>query len=128
MSNTVEADLIALENKRGAALMQRDEATLDALFSDDLVHIHSTGNQMGKREIIDYAMKVLHYLVVKRSNLKVRVYGDVAVMTGNMSNTMKRIDKPDEVKAEALVTQVWVRGGPLGWRMVSFHSVRAPAA
>jgi len=44
-----------------------------------------------------------------------------------MSNTMKRVDKPDPVSTEAWVTQVWVRT-PAGWRQSNFHACRAADA
>lgn len=122
-----EARLRELEKKRGTALITRDQAALEDLFADDLVHIHTTGIQQNKSEIIDYAMRTLQFLSIARGDLKLRFYGnDVAVMTGSMSNTMKRDDNPDKiVSSEALVTQVWVRSGST-WKQASFHAVRAP--
>ncbi|MFT3907478.1 MAG: nuclear transport factor 2 family protein [Steroidobacteraceae bacterium] len=124
-ANTV-AELIALEHNRGAALVARDAAALDALFPDDLVHIHTTGQQMNKQELLHYVLHVLQFLAVTRADLKVAVHGDVAVMTGKMRNTMKRVDKPEPVTTDALVTQVWVRTGS-GWRQSNFHACRAAA-
>jgi ketosteroid isomerase-like protein len=67
---------------------------------------------------------VLQFITVTRADLKVRAYGDVAVMTGRMRNSMQRHDRPDVVTADALVTQVWVRDGS-GWKQSNFHSCRA---
>jgi ketosteroid isomerase-like protein len=120
----VAAELIELERQRGVALVQRDEAALNNLFCDDLVHTHTTGNSMNKTELIHYVMKVLQFLTVTRSNLQVRVYGNTAVMTGAMRNSMQRVDRPDVVTADALVTQVWVRMAG-GWKLCSFHACRA---
>lgn len=121
------AKLIELETQRGDALVKRDRAALERLFSDDMVHIHTTGIQQSKTELIDYAMNVLQFLTVTRGELKLRFYSnDVAVMTGSMANTMCRADNPQKiVAAEALVTQVWVRTRD-SWQQVSFHAVRAP--
>lgn len=122
-----ETQLLALETQRGEALVQRDHAALERLFADDLVHVHTTGIQQNKAEIIDYAMHTLQFLSVTRQNLKLRFYGnDVAIMNGGMANTMCRSDNPEKiVSAEALVTQVWVRSGA-SWQQVSFHACRAP--
>lgn len=121
-----EAKLIDLEKQRGEALVKRDRAALERLFAADLVHIHTTGIQQDKSELINYAMNVLQFLTVTRGELKIRFYGnDVAVMTGAMANTMCRSDNPEKiVAAEALVTQVWVRSAD-SWQQVSFHAVRA---
>jgi Domain of unknown function (DUF4440) len=122
----IEAELTQLEARRGAALVNRDAAQLDALFSDELVHIHSTGNQMNKAELMHYVMQTLQFLSVQRSDLKVRVYGNCAVMTGRMFNTMRRFDKTETVSADAWVTQVWVSTSK-GWQQVSFQATRAAA-
>lgn len=122
-----EAALQALEAQRGAALVERDQAVLEQLFADDLVHIHTTGIQQNKTEVINHAMNVLHFLEVTRQNLKIRFYGaDVAIMTGGMINTMHLYATPDKVlTTEALVTQVWIRSAD-SWQQVSFHACRAP--
>lgn len=121
-----EATLFALEARRGEALVKRDRAALEQLFADDLVHVHTTGIQQNKAEIIDYAMHTLQFLSVTRQNLTLRFYGnDVAIMNGGMANTMCRSDTPEKiVSAEALVTQVWLRVGD-SWQQVSFHACRA---
>src|SRR5580704_8503720 len=127
MSDDTEiAALTALEQKRGAALVARDQATLESLFPDDLVHIHSTGNVMGRTELLRYVMQTLHFLEVRRSELDVRLHGQVAVMTGKMKTKMQRVDKPEPVEAESWVTQVWVKRGA-SWVQTNFHAVRAAA-
>lgn len=122
-----EAALLALEAQRGEALVKRDRATLEKLLADDLVHVHTTGIQQNKIEVIDYAMNTLQFLSVSRQNLRVRFYGDdVAIMNSGMINSMCRSDAPEKiVTTEAVVTQVWVRSGN-SWQQVSFHSCRAP--
>ena len=116
--------LMVLEERRGAALVARDRSQLEALFTPDLVHIHSTGLQMNKTELIEYVMNVLEFLSVTRSDVKIKVYGDVAVMSGRMRNTMRRDDKPEPVTADALVTQVWIFAQG-SWRQSHFHACRA---
>ena len=120
----ISEQLMVLEERRAAALVERDRSQLEALFTPDLVHIHSTGIQMNKTELIDYVMHVLEFLSVTRSDLTIRVYGDVAVMSGRMRNTMRRADKPEPITADALVTQVWVLEHG-SWRQSHFHACRA---
>jgi ketosteroid isomerase-like protein len=120
----VTATLIDLERRRGEALIRRDAATLEALMPAELVHIHSTGTLMNKAQLMDYVMTTLQFLELERSELKVQVYGDVAIMTGRMHSRMQRADKPEPVSAESWVTQVWVRQ-PRGWVQTHFHAVRA---
>ena len=123
-AGTDRARLIELERARAAALIQRDAATLDALWPADLMHIHSTGQVMGKDELMRYVLQTVQFLKLERSELTVQVYGDAALMTGRQQARMQRVDKPEPADAESWVTQLWVRR-PGGWVQSHFHSVRA---
>jgi ketosteroid isomerase-like protein len=118
-----QLQLMALESQRCTALVSRDRALLETLFSDQLLHVHSTGEQMNKAELLRYVLQVLQFLSVERGPLSLQVRGDVAVMFGSMRTRMQRIDKPDVVSAESLVTQVWVRENGR-WQLVNFHACR----
>jgi ketosteroid isomerase-like protein len=119
------ADLVELERRRAQALIGRDAAALDALWPADLMHIHSTGTVMGKDELMRYVLETLQFLQLERSELKVQLYGDAALMTGRQHARMRRADKSDPVNSESWVTQLWVRRSN-GWVQSHFHSVRAP--
>jgi ketosteroid isomerase-like protein len=123
-ADNVSAELIELERRRCQALIRRDAAALDALWPHDLMHIHSTGTIMGKDQLMRYVLETLQFLELERSDLKVQVYGDAALMTGRQHARMRRVDKPEPVNAESWVTQFWVRR-PGGWVQSHFHSVRA---
>jgi len=88
------------------------------------MHIHSTGQVMGKDQLMRYVLETLQFLQLERSELLVHVYADAALMTGRQHARMQRLDKPDPVNAESWVTQFWVRR-PGGWVQSHFHSVRA---
>jgi ketosteroid isomerase-like protein len=123
-AETDRVRLIELERQRADALIRRDAAVLDALWPADLMHIHSTGTVMGKDELMRYVLETLQFLLLERSELKVQVFGDAALMTGRQKARMQRADKPEPVNAESWVTQLWVRR-PGGWVQSHFHSVRA---
>jgi hypothetical protein len=123
-AETDRVRLIELERQRADALIRRDAAALDALWPADLMHIHSTGTVMGKDELMRYVLETLQFLLLERSELKVQVFGDAALMTGRQRARMQRADKPEPVNAESWVTQLWVRR-PGGWVQSHFHSVRA---
>jgi ketosteroid isomerase-like protein len=121
------AEIIEQEGRRRRALIARDAATLEALFADDLVHIHSTGNVNNKAELMHHVLQVLQFLEVQRGELNVALLGDVAVMTGRMSTRMRRFDKPEPTSADSWVTQVWVRRGG-AWVQTHFQATRAAAS
>jgi ketosteroid isomerase-like protein len=125
-AETERLRLIELERQRADALIRRDAVVLDALWPADLMHIHSTGQVMGKDELMRYVLETLQFLQLERSELTVHIYGDAALMTGRQRARMQRADKPEPVNAESWVTQLWVKR-PGGWVQSHFHSVRAAA-
>lgn len=123
MTDSIVQAVLHAEARRRDALINDDAAGVERLFADDLVYVHTTGLIHDKAQYLAYAANVVRYLDVTRDQLRVRVYGEVAVMTGFQVNTMcKRADEL-VVRGEGFVTQVWVNG-PQGWQISSFHGSR----
>ena len=126
----MEEDLIAAltvrERQRRDALVADDREGLAALLADDLVHVHTTGIVQDKQAMLGHAFGFLKFLEVERGPLLIRRLGpDAAVMTGPMTNIVRRRDQDGQVTVRAFVTQVWVRREQ-GWQIASFHAVRLP--
>lgn len=117
--------ILERETARGKALVARDFDLLASLLTEELVHIHSTGTVQDKRAYLEYVRGPMQFLSVERSDLKVKVLGDVAVMIGNMSNTMQPPQPAAPVTVESHVVQVWLRG-PAGWQIDVFQATRLP--
>lgn len=124
--NELARQLAQLEATRRKALVERDFTTLATLFADDLVYVHSVGNVQDKPTYLAYVQGPMSFASIERGPLRVRAYGEVAVMTGEMINTLAGPDLPAPVVVKALVTQVW-RNGAAGWQMVHFQATRLPA-
>ena len=122
--DVLEQSLIALERLRSKALVEDDMDALAHLLSDDLVHVHTTGIVHDKAHLLDHAGRFLAFLNVERGQLRVRrLDRDVAIMTGEMTNTVRRRDSDEVVEVQAFVTQVWAcRDGR--WQIASFHATR----
>jgi ketosteroid isomerase-like protein len=126
MTDNAEHAVLAAEALRCKALMNDDAAQVEQLFADDLVYVHTSGVVHDKSQYLIYAANVVRYLDVTRDQLQVRVYGDIAVMTGFQVTTLcKRADEVT-VRGEGFVTQVWVQN-PHGWQIASFHGSRLPS-
>jgi uncharacterized protein (TIGR02246 family) len=125
----VETELRARERERRDALVADDMAAFADLLSDDLVHVHTTGNVHDKQQLLQHAGGLLRFIDIDRGDLTIRSLGpDAAVMTGEMTNIVRLRSNADErVVVRAFVTQVWVRGDGV-WRIASFHAVRLPDA
>jgi hypothetical protein len=120
--------LLALEALRRRSLVERDFDTLGQLFTGDLTYVHSLGTVQDRATYLDYVRGPMRFLSIERPSLDVKLYGDVAVMTGPMVNTITapRLVQPLEVSA--FVTQVWKRGGESGWQIANFQATRLPEA
>jgi ketosteroid isomerase-like protein len=119
-------ELTLRECQRRDALVNDDMAALADLVTDDLVHVHTTGIVQGKAELLGYAGGFLRFLEVERGPLTIRrLCDEAAVITGAMTNTVKRRDVDERVTVRAFVTQVWVRRDAT-WRAASFHATRLP--
>lgn len=78
-----EKEILALEEKRYAAMAANDIGTLDKLLHPDLIYTHSSGAVDSRARWLEQ-IKSGHfrYKKVTRSQEKVRVYGDTALVTG----------------------------------------------
>jgi len=124
MVEDIESVLRAREDERTAALLKSDYDALAELVTDDLVHVHATGMSENKRDYLDGIQAKLEFLAVSRPDLKIRIYGQVAVMTGPLVQSI-RIKGPGQVvDMTAMVTQVWRLDDGV-WRICSFQATKA---
>ena len=78
---TVDEALKA-EDARYAAQTKSDFDALERLYGDDLVYVHSTAVTDSKASYIERQRCGLHHRVMRPSDLKVRVFGCLAIITG----------------------------------------------
>lgn len=123
---TVEAnvrELRHLETVWNEAHEHGDADALDALWADDLEVAVPKMPVMTKVEVLGFArsgrMKFLHYAT---SDIRVRVYGDAAVVTGRLQRT--RLLNGKEVSDDWRFTKTYVRQAEK-WRVVAFHASEA---
>jgi uncharacterized protein (TIGR02246 family) len=116
----VEAEILAVERRRQDALIATDLETLDEIFDESLVHIHAPGLVHTKALLLEHVAIRQAYLEITRQDVRVRVYGDTAVVTGGIVNRM-RAPQGGERTVDGVVTQVLHRGDEGRWRFVSFQ-------
>ena len=84
----VEDSVRALEASRREALLAGDTVALSKLIASDFMEISRLGTVRTRADNIrDLASGTLHLTSIKYDSLNVRVYGDVAVLTGIADNT-----------------------------------------
>jgi len=82
-SSTVEQEILKLERTYDDAFLKKDRAALEGLFTDDFVYIHSNGTATNRTQELAEAMSTdTKWTASTLDSLRVRVYGDVAVVTG----------------------------------------------
>ncbi|AEN13312.1 MULTISPECIES: nuclear transport factor 2 family protein [unclassified Streptomyces] len=126
MSTVVNADaatraeLTALDERRRAALVAVDLPALDAMFDDSLVHVHAPGLTHSKAQLLEHVATRRAYLDSTRGELSIRLVGDVAVMTGRLTNRLRSPEGGERVLG-GVVTQVLRRCDDGEWRFLSFQ-------
>ncbi len=113
-------DILASETRRQRALIAKDIEALDELFDESLVHVHAPGEVHTKALLLEHVATRGVYLQITRGELKVRVIGDVAVVTGPITNRM-RAPGGGERSLSGEVTQVLRRTGSGEWTFISFQ-------
>lgn len=114
----------AAEMARFAAQTTNDFKALDALLGDDLVYTHSSAAVDGKASYIESMRSgAVKYESIEPRDLKIRVYGTTAVITGE--GRFKVTARGQALDNQLRFTDVWVlRDGR--WQMVSWQSTRLP--
>lgn len=125
----IEQELMQLERDWSAAYLKHDVDTVDRLLAEEYVGIDGRGIITNKAQEIEEAkaprpeapkpaFTVLDETV---TDMKIRLYGKVAVVTGR---TTERIEfKGKESSIQYRRTTVWVKREGR-WKCVSFHGSR----
>lgn len=119
---SVVDELMALEQARCRALVEKDFSTIERIISKQVVHVHTRGNVDTFDSYMAYIQNVLEFLNVERRDLQVKVLGDTAIMTGGQTNTARLIGGRDVVKVESRAIQVWMKQADGGWQQVAFQA------
>lgn len=112
------------EKQRFAALVSKDYAYLDKVLADDLYYCHSSGSIDSKSSFIQSIKEgKLTYQEMTPDDLKVRIYGKTAVVTGLCA--AKILSNGQQITTKFRFTDVYVKNKK-GWQMVSWQSLRLP--
>jgi ketosteroid isomerase-like protein len=117
-------EFIRLERIWNQAHLQNDAATLDALWADDLTVMVPSMAAMNKVDALSFvksgSMKFSRY---ETSGLKVRNFGDTAIVSGNLfrSRTLGGTVREDRWQFMKVYAR---RGGK--WLVVAFTATEAP--
>jgi len=121
----IEVDeIIELENRRIEAMTKQDAQVLDEILADDLSYTHSTARVETKAEFISSVTSGrTKYRSMERDDVKVRQYGDTAVVTGHAKVHVDANGR--EIKFNIRFIDVYAKRDDV-WRMVAWQSTKLP--
>ena len=120
----VEEELKKLKTDRAAAAVKGDVATLEKQTSDDYTFINLYGQMSDKsQKVNNFKTGRTKITSNEVSDMKVRVYGNTAVITGkaDVAGTMAGKD----TKGQIMFTRVYVKKGG-SWQSVAFQQTLVP--
>jgi ketosteroid isomerase-like protein len=116
---TVSSKILALENQWNTAYKRSDIATMDSLLADDFIITVENGSTFSKSGYIAHnGDSTVHVAVSDMSDLKVRVHGNTAVVTGAYHE--QGTDKGRAYEYRDRFTDVWmnIKGK---WQVIASH-------
>jgi Domain of unknown function (DUF4440) len=120
-----EQAVLQAENDRFAAMKKADAAALEKLLAPELSYTHSNASVQDKAAFIsDIKTGTIKYLTIDAADMKVRIFGSMAIVTGGA--TVHVIQNGNDLSIKIRYTDVHInRGG--SWQMVAWQSTRLPA-
>ena len=105
-------------------MTNQDVHALEEILADDLSYTHSTGRLESKAEFISSLTSGrTKYKSIERDDIKVRHYGDTAVVTGSAKFYVNANDQ--DIKFQVRFTDVYAKRDDV-WRMVAWQSTKLP--
>jgi uncharacterized protein (TIGR02246 family) len=117
-----EAEVAVLEESRRAALAAGDIEALSDLIADDYIHVHATALIHDKAAMLNHVRKSPRTVAPRTP--KIRVYGDFAILTGEMVNIAPG-SSAEPSRTRLYATQV-ARKTEGKWKFISFQTTRIP--
>jgi ketosteroid isomerase-like protein len=123
-STDAESQVRAAESARIRATVTNDFEALDRLLADDLVYTHSNAQVDTKAQFIEILRSGrTKYQSIEPSDMTIRIYGPVAILTGQATVRVVASGEPRDLALR--FTSAWhQRGGR--WQFVAWQSTRVP--
>ena len=119
----VEAAVRKLEAQRAEAMLKADVATLGRILGDDLTYVHGSGVVDTKQSLLaSISSGKMKYVAFDEIDLKVRVYGGAAVLTGKLAVKAKRGD--ENLDLTLGLTGVYAKGASGAWKLVAWQTTK----
>ena len=122
----IEKEILAIDDKRYKAMVEKDYVTLDKIFADTLRYTHSTGRSENKAEYMGMLTSgKVAYTAATRQSVAMTVYGDTVVCHGTIE--LQVLANGETRHLSSAYLNVWVKGDN-GWQMAAWASTPLPKA
>src|SRR5262249_19036720 len=119
-----DKEILALEDKRYAAMCGGDFAALEAMLHDELLYTHSSGLTDTKATwLASLRSGKTKYKSAACSDRKVRLAGDTALVTGRAAIQAEINGQPRSLRLVFL--NAWTKT-PNGWKFIAWQSTPQP--
>jgi hypothetical protein len=116
-------DLARLSHRILDAIVQRDAATLDAVFDDEFVAVAPAGGRQRKQEFISAIVDApFHVLSASFESLEVEIVDDRTAVVIGIQRAEVRLPTGEHVVSRSAFTDLFVRRGN-EWRVRVVQSV-----
>jgi len=112
------ASIRTLESKWADAYKQRQIATLASLLAEDYVITMEDGSTLGKVGFISHSAVALRVEIAEMSDLKIRMHGNIAVVTGAYHERGESGGKTYDYHDR--LTDVWMKIDGK-WQLIASH-------
>lgn len=120
--DAIEA-VIAADALRCRLIEASDLEGLARLLDDGLIHVHAVGYVDDKNSYLAGLRERLEVREVTRPRPATRLAGNCCILTGPLTNTVRRRGESQWGSGTSFVTQVWIRDGS-EWRQAHYHATR----
>ena len=118
-----EKEIMAAMEAYKQALMKKDAAALSKVLSDELVYTHSSNLHETKAAVLESLKGNTVVEGIDFKDLKVRVYGNSAVVVGDVD--FRNNAGSGTTVSKLNILHVLVKG-PQGWQLVARQATRYP--
>jgi Domain of unknown function (DUF4440) len=110
------------EQNRFSAMVKADVAALDKMLGADLTYTHGDGRVIDKAAFLsDFKTGAFKYVSIEPGDMKVRIYGETAVVIGGAGMSVVNNGAAANIKIRYTVVHVKRNGS---WQMVAWEATR----
>lgn len=123
MSQTIEAQIVDVEDRLKGAMLKSDVGTLEQLLAPDLIFTNFLGHLQSKEDdIAAYKSGMLKVRDLQVSERQLRFCGDVGIVSvrTKLSGTYDGVPADGDFR----FTRVWALSPDRTWRVVAAHAGR----